>query len=61
MNSKVLVTVDLVSSILVYNPSLEAMCIIAEVATYIGAPTAFYDPLKKEKYLWASFGMNRNN
>lgn len=56
---KISATVGVISSILAHNPPLKAMCIIAEVATYIGAPTAFYDPFKR-KYLWASFGMNIN-
>ena len=57
VTGKISATVGVVASLLAHNPSLTTMCIIAEIVTYVGAPTAFYDPLKKEQYLWTSFGI----
>lgn len=57
---KISATIGVGASLLTHNPSCLIPCsVIAEIATYAGAPTAFCDPLKKEKYLWASFGMNK--
>lgn len=54
---KVGATVGVAASLIAHCPVGIAASIIAEIATYVGAPTAFYDPLRNNKYLWASFGM----
>lgn len=37
-----------------FTPIVEQAGIVSAIATFVGLPTAFYDPTKK--YLWASFG-----
>lgn len=59
ITGKLCATVGVGASLIAHNPIGLTASIIAEIATYIGAPTAFYDPLKNEKYLWASFGMEK--
>ena len=62
-NSKLIVntgiicaTVGVVSTVLSKNPEYSKPgALIAEIATYCGAPMAFLNPTKR--YLWASFGM----
>lgn len=54
---KICATVGVAASLLAHSTIGLGASIIAEIATYVGAPTAFYDSLKSNKYLWASFGV----
>lgn len=56
---KISATIGVGASLLAHIPSFFAMCVIAEIATYAGATTAFVDPQKSKKYLWASFGLEK--
>ena len=58
---KICATIGSVSSILSHgeSPSNKLAVVIAEVMTYIGTGIAFWDPAKRKKYLWASFGLQQ--
>ena len=49
---KVCATIGVIATAL--TPRLPLASKVAEIATFVGCPTAFFDPTKQ--HLWASFG-----